>query len=191
MLAGLAVAAIGGWTYLWGREAVPETTSYELDISELRRLAGSVPGERPLRINHEQISEAPMPLGVVFAWKSISTWLPFSHGAYQVVYPDGFGMIDSGFDEASAKSMSLGEPRPFSSEGYAAIERGLAAARWIVITHEHGDHVGGIVKYESPSDLAGRLVLTPEQLANTTPMSGLTELPAALREASSSGTARA
>lgn len=55
----LVVAVLGGWTHLWGREAVPETTSHELDISELRRLASSLPGERPIRVNHEQISTHP------------------------------------------------------------------------------------------------------------------------------------
>lgn len=178
----LVLIVIGGWWWAWGREAVPETTTYALDITELRRLASSLPGERPTRINHELLTEAPLPLGAVFAWKSLRTMLPFSHGAYQVVYPDGFGVIDSGFDQTFAEAMSQGQPTAFSTDGYAAIQRGLAGAEWIVITHEHQDHVGGVARFGTPLDLAGRLQLTPEQLGNTSANSGIGEIAPSLRE---------
>jgi glyoxylase-like metal-dependent hydrolase (beta-lactamase superfamily II) len=183
VVALLIAVVLGGWYYAWGREAVPETTTYPLDIVELRRLARSLPGERPIRINHAQLTEASLPIGVVFAWKSLSVPLPFTHGAYQIVYPDGFGMIDAGLDEAAARAMAQGQEISYSNEAYAAIERGLAAARWIVITHEHVDHVGGIASYATPMDLVGRLHLTPEQLANASEVSGIPEVSPALREA--------
>ncbi len=183
VVASLIVVVLGGWYYAWGREAVPETTSYALDIAELRRLARSLPGERPTGINHAQVIEVSLPIGVVFAWKSLREPLLFTHGAYQIVYPDGFGMIDSGLDEAAAKEMARGPEVSYSNEAYASIEQGLAAARWVVITHEHTDHVGGIARYKTPMDLVGRLHLTPEQLANEAEVSGIPEISPALREA--------
>ncbi len=154
-----------GYRYLLGRTAVPEQSSYALDLAEIRRLAASLPGGRPLRANHEQIAEAPLPRGAVFAGESLRTPHPMSHGAYQLVFSDGYLVIDSGFDEAGLREMSPGAV--LAAEGHAAIQRALAGARTIVITHEHLDHLIGIARFAEPEKLVGRLLLTREQLANT------------------------
>jgi glyoxylase-like metal-dependent hydrolase (beta-lactamase superfamily II) len=182
VVASLIVIAAVGWYWAWSREAVPETTSYQLDIAEVRRLASSLPGERPVRINHEQVQVGALPLGAVFAWKSIAETIPFTHGAYQVVYPDGFGVIDSAYDRGAAEEMSMGQPVEFSQPAFNAIQRGLTQAKWIVITHEHGDHAGGLAVYRTPADLVGRLFLTPEQLNNDTAISAIPEIAPQLRE---------
>lgn len=160
----LAVLGFAASRYLLAREAVPETSDYVLDLTEVRRLASSLPGERPLRVNHEQVAEASLPRGVVFAGESLFVPQPMTHGAYQIVYPDGYVLIDSGFDEAGLRAMR--SDAAFSTEGYAAIQRALASARKIVITHEHADHLGGIARFSDPAQLVGRLELTREQLAN-------------------------
>lgn len=154
-----------GYRYLLGRTAVPEESTYALDLVELRRLAASLPGERPLRVNHEQVALGSLPRGAIFAGESIRTPEPMTHGAYQVVYPDGYLVIDSAFDEAGLAAMN--PDFELSADGYAAVQRALAGARKIVLTHEHADHSGGFASYASPENLVGRLELTREQLANT------------------------
>jgi glyoxylase-like metal-dependent hydrolase (beta-lactamase superfamily II) len=163
----VVLVAIGfvGYRYLLGRTAVPETSTYALDLDELRRLASSVPGERPLRVNHEQVAVGSLPRGAVFAGESIRVPEPMSHGAFQIVYPNGYVVIDSAFDEVGLHAMN--PDAEFSAEGYAAIQRALAGARKVAITHEHADHAGGFATLENPERLVGRLVLTREQLANT------------------------
>lgn len=166
-LRGLVVLlALGfvGYRYLLGREPVPEQSGYALDLDEIRRLAASLPGERPSRVNHEQIAEAPLPRGAVFAGESLRTPHPMSHGAYQLVFPDGYLVIDSGFDAAALRQMNAGAT--LDAEGHAAIQRALAGARTIVITHEHLDHLTGIARFAEPEQLVGRLLMTREQLAN-------------------------
>ena len=153
------------YRYLLGRTAVPETSSYALDLDEIRRLASSLPGERPVRVNHEQVAEASLPRGAVFAGESLRTPQPMTYGAYQIVYPDGYVVIDSAFDETGLRAMN--PDAAFSTEGYAAIQRALAGARKIVITHEHADHSGGFAGFAAPEQLVGRLELTREQLANS------------------------
>jgi len=88
-----------------------------------------------------------------------------THGAWQVVYADGsFGLIDSAFPEAGLQQMN--PDAVFDPDAWTSIEHALTGAKWIVITHEHGDHVGGISAFAEPERLIGRLALTKEQLAN-------------------------
>jgi len=160
----LVVLGFAASSYLLGREAVPETSDYRLDLAEVRRLAMSLPGELPLRVNHEQVAEASLPRGAVFAGESLFEPQPMTHGAYQIVYADGYVVIDSAFDEAGLRAMR--SDAAFSAESYAAIQRALAGARKIVITHEHADHLSGIARFVQPEKLVGRLELTRDQLAN-------------------------
>jgi glyoxylase-like metal-dependent hydrolase (beta-lactamase superfamily II) len=154
----------GAMRHYLGREAVPETSDYVLDLGEIRRLASSIPGAAPIAVNHEQVAEASVPEGAVFAGRSLRTPHPMTHGAYQVVYPDGFVLIDSAFDADALHVMNPGVA--FSTPAWGAIQRALAEAKKIVITHEHPDHIGGIARFEHPEKLVGRLVLNKEQLGN-------------------------
>jgi glyoxylase-like metal-dependent hydrolase (beta-lactamase superfamily II) len=164
VLAVLALAAWGAWSYLTAREGVPETSDYALDVEELRRLAASLPGPRPLRVNHELVAEAALPRGALFAGEPFDPQI-MAHGAYQVVFPGSSLVIDAGFDQAFHARMP-GE-RPFFPDGFASVQRGLREARWIVVTHEHADHIAGLGSFPEPALLPGKLALTREQGANS------------------------
>ena len=160
----LGVLGFAASRYLLGRTPVPATSDYALDLAEIRRLAASIPGPKAVRVNHEQVGLGSLPQGALFAGESLRTQHPMSHGAYQVVFPDGWLVIDSAFDEPSFHQLNPGTP--YDAKAYEAIQRALAGARWIVITHEHPDHIGGIAHAAKPEALVGRLQLTREQLAN-------------------------
>lgn len=177
VLVGLGFGAV---RHYLGREAVPEHSAYVLDFAEIRRLAGSLPGDLPAHVNHEQIAEGSLPEGAVFAGKSLGKPHPMTHGAYQVVYPDGYLLIDSAFDAEGLHVMNPGVP--FSTQAWDAIQRALAGAKKIVITHEHPDHIGGIARFAEPEKLVGRLVLNKEQLDNG-PALSLAKFPDALAKA--------
>lgn len=174
----LAVVAAGAWQWLTARTPVPATSDFVLDLQEIRRLAALLPGDRPGRVNHEQVATASLPRGAVFAGQPVTAPLLFSHGAYQVVFPAGFLVIDSGISEAALRTLSA--DATYDAAGWASVQQALGAARTIVVTHEHGDHVGGIAAFGEPSQLVGRLLLTKEQLANTTELDRA-KMPAELR----------
>ena len=104
-----------------------------------------------------------MPRAAVFAGASFDPH-PMVHPVFQVVFPDGFVLIDTAMDEAALAAMRGGT---FHEEAFRKVQGALARAKAIVVTHEHRDHVGGLAAYRPGDPLAGRLLLTREQLANT------------------------
>ncbi|MCP5065028.1 MAG: hypothetical protein GY946_00555, partial [bacterium] len=58
-LAPLVLAVAGGvfWSWATAREAVPETSDYTIDVDSLRRLARSLPGPPPLRLESELVAK--------------------------------------------------------------------------------------------------------------------------------------
>jgi glyoxylase-like metal-dependent hydrolase (beta-lactamase superfamily II) len=77
--------------------------------------------------------------------------------AFQVVYPDCTVMIDSGLDQETHDSFSTPDKRePYFPEAFARLQRALNAARMIVLTHFHADHVAGVVRAANFDELAAK-----------------------------------
>lgn len=179
---GLLVAGYGLWRWLDASEPVPEQTSYRIDLDALRRLARSMPGPLPRAIRSVLVADAALPRGVIFAGE------PFTpqhnvHQVFQVVYEGGrFGLIDTAFPPAAFERVSAfgdGAGR-YHAAGWEQVGRALAAAEWIVVTHEHFDHLAGAAAL--PVERAGHLRLNAKQLANARALDE-SEIPAALRGA--------
>jgi glyoxylase-like metal-dependent hydrolase (beta-lactamase superfamily II) len=80
--------------------------------------------------------------------------------AFQVVYPDCTVMLDSGLDKATHDSFSPDKPEPYFPEHFVKLERALNAARLIVLTHHHADHVGGVITASNFAALASKTIIT-------------------------------
>jgi glyoxylase-like metal-dependent hydrolase (beta-lactamase superfamily II) len=80
--------------------------------------------------------------------------------AFQIVYPDCSVMIDSGLDKATHDSFSPDKPEPYFAEQFARLTRALDAARLIVLTHHHADHVAGVVTAPNFAELAAKTIIT-------------------------------
>jgi glyoxylase-like metal-dependent hydrolase (beta-lactamase superfamily II) len=178
-LAVLAALAAGAWLWLTAREEVPEETSYTISLEQLRALAGSQPGAKPVEIRSALVAEASLPRAGVFAGESFEPHT-MVHQVFQAVYPDGAGslVIDTAFPQAALARMD--ENGKYDPDAFAQVVAALASARWIVVTHEHADHLGGVASVPSPESLVGRLRLTRPQLENTR-AADAAALPAALR----------
>jgi glyoxylase-like metal-dependent hydrolase (beta-lactamase superfamily II) len=162
VLVVLALVGAGAWLWLTAREEVPAETDYVLVLDELRRLGGSVPGQKPLAIHSELVAKTSLPRAALFAGESFAPH-PMVHQVFEVRYPDGFVVIDAGFPQAMLEQMGGGEYDPVAHE---RVQKALGAARQVFVTHEHFDHLGGIAGYRAPAELAPRLRLTREQLGN-------------------------
>ncbi len=178
LLLWLATLPLGGCYYL-GSEPVPETSNYDLDLGHLRMLAGSLPGPRPTEVRHLLVCDGAMPRAFMMAgagWDEIRT----TYGVFQLLRADGsYDVIDSAQDQRMNDESPLGAD--FFPEAWAELVALLESADQIVITHEHGDHIGGVAKHPRPEALVSRLRLSPDQLANEAALE-LVDFPAALAE---------
>jgi glyoxylase-like metal-dependent hydrolase (beta-lactamase superfamily II) len=163
-LIALAIfTVILGVAYYWllVECSVPSDAHFALDLSEVRRLASSMPGDKPNRIEVEQVGRFEFPSTAVVAGDGwAKTELPVY--SYRVVYPATSAIIDTALDAAQGGGNLAG----FDAESYARMQGGMAQASLIVITHEHMDHLGGLTKYPKLAAIAPAVRLTREQLAH-------------------------
>ena len=160
------LAALAAPAYYWliMESHMPSEGSYSIDIAEVRRLADSLPGDRPTEIRVETVAITQFPKTAVVAgdgWDSVD--IPIS--AYQLIYTDRTVVIDAGLDEASAKGAGL-PIKSFDTESFKRLSTGLGAASLILITHEHADHVGGLLTHPEAAKVLAATRLTKEQFDN-------------------------
>jgi glyoxylase-like metal-dependent hydrolase (beta-lactamase superfamily II) len=180
----LAVGALGTlalWRWLDGSEPVPAETSYRIDLAALDRLAGALQGAKPRAIRSVLVADATLPRGVIFAGEPF-TPEPNVHQVFQLVFGDGFGLVDTAFPPAAFERVGAfgdGSGR-YHAEGWEQVRRAVAAAAFVVVTHEHFDHLAGAAALAP--ERASRLRLNAAQLANTRALDE-SEIPASLRAA--------
>jgi glyoxylase-like metal-dependent hydrolase (beta-lactamase superfamily II) len=133
--------------------------TFDVDLSTLRRLAGVIPGALPVALNGVRVAASIRPRKFVIEGGD-DTPVTMPRTAFQVVYPDGSVMLDSGLDRATHDSFSPDKPEPYFPEEFARLRRALDAARLIVLTHFHADHVAGVVTAPNFAELAAKTIVT-------------------------------
>ncbi len=173
----VALAALYAWMVLDG--AMPEDAHYAFDLGEVRRLADAVPGAKPEQIRYENVTAFEFPAAMVVAgdpWSAVQ--IPVY--AYQLVYPDRTVIIDTAMTRNLAKPQFM--VPYYHDDAYVRVEKALDGASLVVITHEHVDHIGGLLEHPRLAKLLPKTRLTATQLANTSRM-----LPARLPSAPFAG----
>jgi glyoxylase-like metal-dependent hydrolase (beta-lactamase superfamily II) len=141
--------------------AAQATATFGVDIKDLRRLAGVVPGALPVALNGVRVAASIRPRKFVIEGGD-DTPVTMPRTAFQVVYPDASVMLDAGLDHATHDSFSPDKPEPYFPEEFARLQRALAAARLIVLTHFHADHVAGVVTAANFPELAAKTIVTTD-----------------------------
>jgi len=157
----LIVAAIPAYWWLFVESHKGNAAAYALDLAEVRRLADAQAGDKPQAIRVETVAHLAAPATFVVAgdgWRSLD--LPVS--SYELVYRDHRIVVDTALNAAIAKSMSA---TAFDGAAYARMSAALARASLIVATHEHPDHVGGLLAQPDLKKLLATTRLTREQIA--------------------------
>ncbi|MFL6821808.1 MAG: MBL fold metallo-hydrolase [Xanthobacteraceae bacterium] len=136
-----------------------KTAYFRPDLAVIRAMSTVLPGALPLAVNGVRVAASIRPRKFVIEGGD-DTPVTMPRTAFQIVYPDCSVMIDSGLDKATHDSFSPDKPEPYFAEQFAKLERALANARLIVLTHHHADHVAGVLCAANFSELAGKTVIT-------------------------------
>ncbi len=140
------------------------------DFAAIRLLAGILPGAWPVAVNGIRVAASIRPNKFVIEGGD-DTSITMPRTAFQVVYPDATVMIDSGLDQVTHDSFSTPDKRePYFPEEFAKLQQALNAARMIVLTHFHADHVAGVTQATNFDELAAKTfisVATAQCLLNT------------------------
>jgi len=145
---------------------VPHPYAADL-LAKVRAAARTVPGPLATTINFIKIAESHRPFSEIIDGGSQQEFVS-ARTAFQVVFPGGSVMIDSGMDETVHKFFGFGREEPYWPERNALLKQALKAARLIVITHEHGDHVAGVIRSDVREELAAKTLLTRAQIQTLT-----------------------
>lgn len=147
------------------QQTANQTTAptWTASIDQIRRVAALIPGPRPLRINMLKFAESRRTKDVSVQGAPAEPSVQ-ARTVFQVVYADGTVMIDSGMDETIHKLLGRGAVEPYFPDAALQVNQALRRAKVIVMTHEHGDHVAGVVRPPLAEELAPKTVLTRTQI---------------------------
>jgi glyoxylase-like metal-dependent hydrolase (beta-lactamase superfamily II) len=141
----------------------PTDSLWPVRLDQIRQVAAMVPGRRALRINVLKFAESrrSKKFSVQGAPDEPSVQ---ARTVFQVVFADGAVMIDSGMDEQVHRFFGRGVIEPYYPDAAKQVVRALGSARAIIITHEHGDHVAGVIRTPFVAELAPKTLLTRAQI---------------------------
>ncbi|HTP78093.1 MAG TPA: MBL fold metallo-hydrolase [Rhizomicrobium sp.] len=165
---GLGLIVLGlaaGTAYWWlALESGEPDRTYTIDIVAVRRLAESLPSDKVDSIRVEHVASFSYPGNIVLAGDGWSP-VPLEVFAYKVMFASGgSALIDTGLTPRGAQEMGMEIDRQSVQRERGAIK----FASLILVTHEHGDHIGGLLAFPflHAEMQSGRVKLNPEQLAN-------------------------
>ncbi len=137
-----------------------DVTAKPVSIAQLRALAASRPGPAPTGVEVELVAFRRLPGALFVAGSGIKRRL-IGVMAWRLPVPNqGPILIDSAMDGAAAKAMGMEE---FDPKAWERVDRALHSASQIIITHEHADHLGGLVG-PGRRALLDRVLFNPQQL---------------------------
>jgi glyoxylase-like metal-dependent hydrolase (beta-lactamase superfamily II) len=157
LFALVAISPVAYWWLLLEGHA-PSGVEFSLSMSELRRLADTMPGDPPTAIEVEHMATFTFPAALVVTGDGwAKTELPAY--AYRVLFPMRTTIIDTGLTRSTTPNLDW-----YDQEAAKRVQTALTQATQIVITHEHMDHIGGLAAHPHVKDLLSKTELSTEQV---------------------------
>jgi glyoxylase-like metal-dependent hydrolase (beta-lactamase superfamily II) len=158
LILSLGMAATIYWLFYDNRP--PTSGNFPLDLAALRKEAARMPGEGPAQIEVESIYRSQVPR---IAMIGGADWGPFAlvRNSYRLVYPDRSIIVDTGNDEATAHQDRW--MKSYDQAAWIRMQRAMTDASMILVSHEHCDHIGGLLQSPNWRNLLPKAVLNDAQ----------------------------
>lgn len=155
----LRIVMVAGCLCLGGRASAQEAAYSPGFLATLRRAAELVPGERATAIGVMTPDVFTVPMAFFVEGGSSTQRAPAGHPVFQIRFPRGWIMVDAAVDRAF-----VSDDTSFSDATYRRIHEALRDARLAVVTHEHGDHVAGLIRSPFLAEVQRHALLTRAQM---------------------------
>ncbi len=126
-------------------------------MDRVRSVSHMIPGKLPVEVRFQDFFHWKQPLSGLYEGGSPEI-VDNVIGVFQIRFSDGWIMVDAAVEK------ELLWDGDFSNGNYALIGDGLRGARMIVATHEHSDHIAGVIRGPWASAAEAKSLLTTEQL---------------------------
>lgn len=136
-----------------------QTNHYSTDLlTAVRRAAAVVPGDAPVSVRVATLNPFRYPLASLVESVSADTILA-GYTVFQIRFPRGWIIVDAALDREF-----VGNSTSFSDSAYGVIQDALRDARLAVVTHEHHDHIGGVLRSPFLAQVQAHTLLTTSQV---------------------------
>ncbi|MBT5032345.1 MAG: MBL fold metallo-hydrolase [Proteobacteria bacterium] len=183
--AGLVAGLLNfGVSSVSAQVAEVESKPYSSDLLErVRQAATTISGELAATISFTKLAESHRTYAGIIEDGSDDLFVA-ARTAFQIAYPEGTVMLDSGMDKAVHRYYGFGREEPYWQEANDEVQAALRRAQLIIITHEHGDHVAGVIRSDYREELAAKTMLTKGQVETLTLAPQLPEIQLTSEQAS-------
>ncbi len=151
-------------TSITTNSVIAQELAYSADfLTQIRDASRAIPGALPTVINFVKFAESHRTYSVVIEDGGEEQFIS-ARTAFQIVYPEGSVMIDAGMDETVHRFYGFGRVEPYWPERNQMVQDALRQANMILITHEHGDHIAGVIRSDIRDQIASKTILTKAQV---------------------------
>ena len=158
----LIIGLSAGYFWLFLDGGAYSSSAYTLDIGAVRKAAAAIDGARATDIQVETISHMAVPETVMVAgtsWQRVD----LVRVAYRVVLPDQSIIIDTAYDAETARKSGVDR---YDDDAWRRLQGAMRSASHIVVTHEHADHIGGLLASPYWRDVLPKALITDAQFDN-------------------------